>query len=86
MGCCGNGIGRWIQTPQALPKLNAMTAQKVALEGGKPAADLGLIERRIALCRKCVYYDAAQERCNRCTCVLVGKVGKSRESCPTGCW
>ena len=72
--------------PRALPALNPMAAQKLAIEGGKQAADPALIAKRIALCRACVYFDPKLEKCNRCTCVLVGKVGKARESCPIRSW
>jgi hypothetical protein len=88
MSCCGKGRrGAGVAPrPSNLPSLNAGAAQKFALEKGQPAAELSLVERRIEICKKCVYFDAKEERCNRCTCLLVAKVGKSRESCPTGLW
>lgn len=83
MGCCGNRIRA---VKNALPTLNAVSAQRIAFEQGMKQEEVAKTDRRIQLCRSCVYFDSAKELCNRCGCMVVAKVGKAAESCPIHRW
>jgi len=49
---------------------------------GFALADDAEVERRLAVCRKCEFFDALQERCIQCGCHLNGKVRIAAAHCP----
>lgn len=81
MSCCG---GRKRQPIKALPPLNVASALEAARAQFQQTADPHLIEKRIQLCKTCTYFQ--NDLCHRCGCYVVGKIGKSTESCPLRRW
>ena len=44
------------------------------------------VEARMAICRGCEMYDAAQNRCNACGCFLAAKTRFRSAECELGKW
>jgi hypothetical protein len=82
--CCG---GRKLKSqPAEVPNLNVASAILLAKKAGQIAEEHSRIQKRIDLCKSCPHFNAIQSSCNRCGCLLVGKVGKERERCPALRW
>ena len=59
---------------------------KAALNGEAIKADKSTKEERLAICGGCVHYDAPDDRCKVCGCMMKVKASLAVESCPTSKW
>lgn len=64
-------------------------AMRTALDfaaSGFALADDAELERRLAICRGCGWFDPAQERCRACGCFMNGKARIAAAHCPIDKW
>jgi hypothetical protein len=69
--------------PSKLEQLgNVAAAVKNWMASGFAGVDQAEQARRLAVCHGCPHYDASQDRCTLCGCVMTWKVKLESEHCP----
>lgn len=62
--------------------VNAAAAAVDFVASGFELADDAEVERRLAICSTCEFFDAGPQRCRICGCYLGGKARVAAEHCP----
>lgn len=54
--------------------------------GGMKLADPETVQKRLAICRECEWFDAERATCKQCGCLMSVKAEWAEQSCPIGKW
>lgn len=86
MSCCGGRFKKYNKLSQ-IAKHGLLTAANVvahAASTGNITADKTIVEKRLALCKKCRHLDG--RRCTVCACFINIKAGLKAANCPLKKW
>jgi len=85
---CWNRLGRNpVPPPSPIKRLfNFAVASFHHARRGLPLASEGESRRRLGICERCDWYDAAADRCAKCGCNMHAKTTWADAECPIGKW